>query len=622
MRRQWAKSDGGAFAILYGLVVVLIVMTVAIVVDLSTMREDRRIEKLAADTAATAGAIKLNAVVGSANANAACTEAWSYLKLNLPGASGATADCPTAKFPTNFLTCPSDVRTESAPAGPWQVTITWPVPDSNPLMTTPNISGSTTYTQQLDVSVDGTDPCGRLGVSVSRDRDFVFATVGGLTGSTTTNSSVARAEVRGNINLEMPLVVLDQTGCQALYANGVGSLIEVSNNGIIPGRMAMDSTGTSGGPSPGCSNSNQYVAMKNGTGASIRALNGSDGAQGQILTVASPYAKSANSSDLCNEGADPALSTGICPRPTAFIPITRKFWDWEYHCSGATSAPLSAPCPYSHPDYIEQLRGAFNKTALTRAAVDANPGGWRVISGAQCTVTARVTYTSDKNTFVDCPTYQVRETAVFQGGTVVFAGNLAVEGGAAASGCLRFNYRIPAAGDAPCVTTAGAIEASTAAEEMIVYLQDGDLTRSNLDFVAPKTFIYQESFESLPYSAGTKFRQMDFGAGSSGSIWITAPTTGNFENLAIWTENFAGRRDIANTNTVNGFRAATNLVLEGIFFFPNGRVKLTGQPNYFGAARSQFVSWSLEVFGGAQLRLIPDPDRTLLIPVGGVRLIR
>jgi hypothetical protein len=51
-------------------------------------------------------------------------------------------------------------------------------------------------------------------------------------------------------------------------------------------------------------------------------------------------------------------------------------------------------------------------------------------------------------------------------------------------------------------------------------------------------------------------------------------------------------------------------------------VKLTGQPNYFGAARSQFVSWSLEVFGGAQLRLIPDKDRTLLIPVGGVRLIR
>jgi len=622
MRRLASTSDGGAFAILYGLVVVLIVMTVAVVVDLSTMREDRRLEKLAADAAATSGAIKLNAVVGSANANAACTEAWSYLKLNLPGAAGATTACPSAKFPVNFLSCPSDVRTETAPAGPWDVTITWPVPDSNPLMTTPNISGSQTYTQPIDVSIDGTDPCGRLGVSVSRDRDFAFATVGGFTNSTTTNSSVARAEVKGNINLEMPLVVLDQSGCQALYANGVGSLIEVTNNGIIPGRMAMDSSGTGGGPSPGCSNANQYVAMKNGEGASIRALNGSDGAQGQILTVASPYAKSANSTDLCAEGDNPALSVGICPRPTSFIPITRKFWDWQYHCSSATSAPLSAPCPYAIPDYIEQLRSAYNKTVLTRAAVDANPGSWRVISGAGCTVDSPVTFSGDKNTFVDCPTYQVRATTVFQGGTVVFAGDLAVAGGASANGCLRFNYRIPASGDAPCLTTAGAVEASTAADEMIVYLQNGDLTRSNLDFVASRTFIYQESVEASPYSATTKFRQMDFGAGSSGSIWITAPTAGNFENLAIWTENFAGRKDVANTNTINGFRAATSLVLEGIFFFPNGRVKLSGQPDYFGAARSQFVSWSLEVFGGAQLRLIPDPDRTLLIPVGGVRLIR
>lgn len=617
-----ARDDRGAFAILYAIVVVVVVMTVAVVVDLSSMREDRRAEKLAADAAATAGAIKLNALAGTANPNAACLEAWAYLKLNLSGASTATADCPTGKFPTSISTCPDAAATESAPAGPWEVTITWPVLDSDPLMTTPSISGSTTYTQPIDGEVDGSDPCGRLGVSVSRDRDFAFATIGGFLDATTTNSSVARADVRGNISLEMPLVVLDQTGCQALYANGVGSLIEVANNGLTPGRMAMDSDGSDGGPSPGCSNNQQYVAMRNGNGATIRALNGSDGAQASILTVASPYTKSANTADLCAANADPALSTGICPRPTTFMRITRKYWDWEYHCSANTLPPLSAPCPWGTPDYIQQLRDQYNRTVFTRAYADANAATWRVISGGGCTVTDPATFDASVNTFVDCPTFRVRATTVFQGGTVVFSGNVAVEGGASALGCLRFNYRVPATGDAPCVTSAGAIAASTANTETRVYLQNGDLTRSNLDFVAPQTFIYQEASTASPYLASTRFRQMDFGAGSSGSILITAPTTGDFTDLAIWTENFAGRSDVANTNTVNGFRASTDLVLEGIFFFPNGRVKMTGQPNYFGAARSQFVSWSLEVFGGAQLRLIPDKDRTLLIPVGGVRLIR
>jgi hypothetical protein len=112
---------------------------------------------------------------------------------------------------------------------------------------------------------------------------------------------------------------------------------------------------------------------------------------------------------------------------------------------------------------------------------------------------------------------------------------------------------------------------------------------------------------------------MDFGAGTAGSVMITAPEDGVFEDLAIWSENFSGR---ASGHPSNGFGASTNLILEGILFFPNGRVKLSGQPDYFASARSQFVAWSLEVFGGAQLVLIPDPDRTLTIPVGGVRLIR
>jgi hypothetical protein len=58
------QGDDGVYAILYGLLVVVIVMTAAIVVDISGMREDRRAERLASDAAATAGAVKLNALSG------------------------------------------------------------------------------------------------------------------------------------------------------------------------------------------------------------------------------------------------------------------------------------------------------------------------------------------------------------------------------------------------------------------------------------------------------------------------------------------------------------------------------------------------------------------------------
>ena len=620
-------SDSGAFAILYGLVVVSIVMTAAVVVDLSSLREDRRAARLATDAAATAGAVKLNALAGSANAQAACQEAWRFLRANLPDSGSASANCPTGSFPTTFTVCPTDVRTASGVAGPWNITITWPVPDDNSLMTEPNVTGLGAYRQPIDPEVDGMDRCGRLGVTVERTRDFVFAGAGGFVDATTANSSVARAELRGQVNLEMPLVVLDQSGCQSLYATGAGTLIEVSNNGITPGRIAMDSSGTlAGNPYPGCDNSNQYVAMRNGLGATIRALNGTSGAPGMLFTVAEPIAKAATAADLCALGTDPSTVTGICPRPTTLFRITRKYWDWKYHCTSTTTEPLSAACPYSTSDYIQQLRSTYNPSVVNAGAVGTNPA-WQVISGAACTVNAPVTYTSAL-TYVNCPNFQVRATTVFERGVVVFAGNVDVSGGASANGCLRFNYTRPATGDAPCAINPANSSVNTAVTDMTVYLQNGNVTRSNLDFVAPQTFIYQEASAAAPYSSNPN-RFMDFGVASSGAILITAPTTGNFEDLAIWTENCGGRRDAnsvcpgtAQPNQINKFGASTNLILEGIFFFPNGRVTLAGQPSYFGAARSQFVSWSLEVAGGAQLRLIPDPNRTLTIPVGGVRLIR
>ena len=633
IRARMTREDAGAFAILYGLLVVVIVMTAAIVVDLSSLREDRRAARLATDAAATAGAIKLNSLAGTANARAACEEAWRFLVVNLPGAQSASAVCPETTFPSTFTACPSVARVASGDAGPWRVTITWPVPDSDSLMTTPNTTGVGDYRQPLDPAIDGTDPCGRLGVTVSRAREFVLAGVGGFTNATTSNSSVARAEVKGTILQEFPLVVLDQEGCDALLASGSATQeakIEVLSRDITPGRLAMDSSGTaSGNPIPGCDNGNSYVANTNG-GGKIIAHSGSSGAKGAILSYAQPIEKAADPADLCLATADPSTVTrGICPTPVSFTRITRKFWDWQYHCTTATAEPLSAPCPYTAtvPDHI----GNLQNTLGTMTAANAASRGFTVWpatanDSSVCDYTAsQYRYVPPGNYYVNCRSFRVNRVTVFGGGTLVFRGGtangdgLSVQGTGPGLHCVVWNQPVGSVAPPEVSGNYGACNPNSAdvtpipTGDMIVYLQAGDITRQNSDFIAPQTFFYQESD---PARGGSTTSRIDLGGGTVGTLLLTAPLAGNFKNLSIWSENFA------DDTSPNRLGAQNKIALQGILFLPNGTVEFGGDPTYLGEARAQFVAWRLRVFGGGTLQLYPDKDRTLTIPVGGVRLIR
>lgn len=623
------SDDHGVYAILYALAVVVLVMTAAIVVDLSGMREDRRAERLATDAAATAGAVKLNALSGVADAQAACQEAWRFLKVNLAGAGAAAANCPTSSFPASFSSCPSTARTASGDAGPWRVTITWPVPDDHSLMTDPNVTGRGSYTQPIDAEVDGSDPCGRLGVTVSRVRDFLFAGAGGFASGATANASVARAELRGQVALEFPLVVLDQHGCQALSATGAspsGAGIIVKNNGITPGRIAIDSAGdASGNPLPGCDNSNSYTAEATG-GSRIVAWNGSSGASGQLLSFG-PVAKAASTAQLCPVGTDPATVTDrICPQPTQFQRITRKYWDWQFHCNSATAEPLSAPCPYTAtvPDHIAAHRSAYGANVLN--ATNAVSRGFTVLEGGQCDSSDNYRYFPPGNYFVNCPTFKQNKTTVFGGGVVVFSGEVSLKGNGTGKYCTVFNQEVGATPPVDSngffsVCAPGAVNnlPDNDTDSMYVYLQNGSLSRQNSDLIAPQTFIYQEADTSY---GGSPNHRIKIGAGTSGgsgvtgTLLLTAPVDGPFENLALWSENTAP------SNDANGLGAQTKIALEGIFFLPNGQVEFNGNGTYLGPPRAQFVAWRLRTAGGAALEMIPDAERTLTIPVGGVRLIR
>jgi hypothetical protein len=132
-----------------------------------------------------------------------------------------------------------------------------------------------------------------------------------------------------------------------------------------------------------------------------------------------------------------------------------------------------------------------------------------------------------------------------------------------------------------------------------------------------RTLIYQETDVAR---GGSPTSVIDLGAGTSSNLLITAPTDGNFENLAIWSENYSG---VTNAESqANQLGSQNKLALEGILFLPNALVNFGGNPTYLGTARAQFVAFRLAVGGGGTLELLPDPDRTLTIPVAGVQLIR
>jgi hypothetical protein len=644
MTGRFEHDDRGIFAVLYALLVVALFMTAALVVDLSGLRQDRRMERLAADAAVTAGAIRLSPLAGSNTPNAACLEVWRYIRLNLPGAGSAGPACSSTNFPTSTGTCPSVTRTQSAAAGEYEVTVSWPIPNDDPavagdspLLEQPNVTGRGTYVQPPDPVNDGLVPCERMAVTVSRDRDFTFAAIGGFTSGATNNTSVARATLRGDVKQEFPLVVLDQHGCGVLYAHGSVSqdaAIRVVANGLTPGRIAADSAGDLPGNSGhGCDNGNAYVADVNG-GGRIVALNGTGGSPGLMLGFA-PGAKFAKSTELCALGTNPASVGGgtICPRPTPFNRVTRKYWDWQYHCSPSTTGPLSEPCPYTatRPDYIGQIQTSLG----TLTAANAGAQGFTVWpttadDPAVCDYTAAdYRYVAPGNYYVNCTTFNVNNVTVFGGGTVVFRGGTTGSQGIAAKNsgsgrhCLIFNQPVGSttpplvSGNyAACAPSSSTVTPAPSGD-MIVYLQKGSLTRQNSDFIAVRTLIYQETDVAR---GGSPTSVIDLGAGTSSNLLITAPTDGNFENLAIWSENYSG---VTNAESqANQLGSQNKLALEGILFLPNALVNFGGNPTYLGTARAQFVAFRLAVGGGGTLELLPDPDRTLTIPVAGVQLIR
>ncbi len=364
MRRE---HEQGATMMLVAASLLLLVGVAAIAIDIGSLRFDIRADQLATDASATAGAASINPFAGS-EADQACTVAWDYLLLNLEdeGSSPSAPTCSTFAGTCNPLTA----RQATGTAGPYSVVFTHPVPDSHPLMTS----------QAINAVFDGA-PCQRLGVELTRSRDFAFAGVLGSWAASTTVHSVARIGAGIGAGEVVPLLVLEPISCDALFTSGQGK-ITVSYFEDSPGLIVVDSNASKTTNPNRCGNNSWSIDSKGTQNGWIRAIPvpAPDNIPSAILSYALSAVPPANATASYDPGDLTLPATGVDPSdpPESWFRlypqpvgvsrrITRAPIDWRYNCQtnypdyplvpGATNPGdiTILPCPNTPAPHIDNL---------------------------------------------------------------------------------------------------------------------------------------------------------------------------------------------------------------------------------------------------------------------------
>ncbi|HWL36275.1 MAG TPA: pilus assembly protein TadG-related protein [Frankiaceae bacterium] len=602
------RGDDGAYAILYGLLLLAVLGMAALVVDLASLRQNRRETRLAADAAAIAGAGQLDTAAGTANPRQACVDAWSYLATNLGFTVPGTTGCGV--LPETAAACPTNPPAPTVARGTvdeFTIAITWPVADDSALLTEPNVTTGDTVTQAIDPETDGEDPCGRIAVTVQQDQEPAFSSVFGQDGTATTVTSVARSTTTlGDEGPIAALNVLEDNECQAILTSGQAS-IEISAVDDRPGIIAVESSGRD--PND-CPNNKPWVidVAESAAGGHVWA-HGVDGVgQGTIYSYA--LNSDANPGEAYNPDTIAPGSDLLLPTPEIMgerfgaTPVTNI-----YDCAGTDDCPDSpeayvtslenafdsnTPQPYAHS-------AVFSSTAFKTVSVANGILGWP----NNCTVgTGATIYVPAGNWYLDCNTVTVRGRLIFAGGNVVSRGGIHVEGG-----CFAMNVPLLSATACPTQNALGEVVPS-ASTEGILFLRGGNFTKGSQGAIfVERSFVYM------------KTGHIAFGAGS-GALYLTNPRpdtdscdeecqNSRFGKLALWNES-------TQTQELGGQAA---IVLRGILFVPNATFDYTGQAAQV-QTNAQFWANKLEIGGQGTLVMAPDPNDSVARPESGTVLIR
>jgi hypothetical protein len=635
-RLDGRDAEAGVYAVLYAALVILLIAFAAIVVDLSTVRQDRRLNRSAADSAALGGASYLDpSSTAGPNPYQACLQAWSYIEttLNITRPGGVCAafqaltqqqitDKCAAANPTELYDVPDPV------VGNRRFRISWPIPDVGGTgFLNPDLAPGSAGSQPANGTTDGNpaqNGCDRLGVAIFEDARFGLASAFGSTGTTSQVHSVALVTPQqGPPEDVAALNVLNPDECQALVTTGggkvtVGPTLDNAGNPVGPGIIAVESTATNS-----CQGQSEAIDPTTGQGSKICASLSAIGAglcDGLGLILSHALDPGGDSTRAYNAAAVPA---NLTPRPTAeggahgWIPVTK-----HYGCNN-----LPGNCSPPNPNYIKRLVDAYggstspgsnHYTASKAPYVDPYPGAFDSPS-ALCPGGPginTIVLLGPGNHYANCDLKITGSgTVISQGGALVVRGALSIASG----GCLTMNTLVTTCptgvvGSGPTVSTPIAPTA-----DALLYIQGNGCPNAACfdnagNLVIPQTFVYMDGTSPL-------------NQGSTGLTLWTAPGAGprdgngntrlevmcgatataqpnldcmdsRFGRLAFWDEYAAP------VTKAHVFAGQGNLNVVGIFFTPRAYFNFTGGGGYTGSA-AQFWSDKLNVNGGANLGLSP-----------------
>ena len=654
-------GERGAVIPLYALALVAIFTVVALVIDLSSLRVDRRINKSTADVAARAGIGRLQFGPWSGvckardyllangrgfNSFDPGSERWTTAAT--PPASRSLSPCPATTSAPDPVTCAPDnpdtwaKLTATARSGRYTIEIQagYALPD-------PRFPEDTAQVE--DAGQVGQGSCDNLSVIITERRAPLFAQVAGFGATTTRVRSVARLNSTETVDFVAALHLLEQHKCGVLQTGGTNTRVIAQPNADYPGIIQIDSAddagtcsqpiinaqATSAGPSVlACSVQSTYPECIPGTGdrrsrIGIYALN-FNRPSGDIATafpstygdskaVATPrttrrFADRRYRTNIASLDADAkTVLTGNSGRPPGCTVVLLN----SCTANGRTWLVLqptdcgNLPTFFLTPGRTLAQNIWFNcdlnvTTPLTLAA----PDSFIVVTG-QLAVNSVFAITDPRRVYIGGRSSGNRIGVDIGGATSVLKVNL---GASAACGARQGTGRPTTfvVGDGNFRVGSGAAASIC---QTFVYLASGYGKVPLTDGTAPCSDPCATYGGTIDVSSGSF---IDWSAPNEISDRIPSPeelAVGHpYEDLALWTE--AG----GNANGLAG-GAATNLT--GVFFLPNAdSFNLAGGgalPVYLSA---QFIAATLKVTGGATITLVPQPEDSIAVVVYSTLLVR
>lgn len=627
-----SSSEQGAVAVIIAIVLSVLLLFAAIAIDLGGLRVDRSASQLAADMAAAAAVQDFDPVIPG-DAQRACLEAVIFAEENL----GIDLDAsPNLRCEDEYPE--SQPCSEALPPGAAEYTGTdrfgndYTVTISNPVLASDDQLMGT----QPAADSDG-EACERIGVSIQRTRDYLFARFAGS--GATTMSAVGLGAQPGDEGEFASLIVLHRQECQALVASGTGAVVRVDplvrNEGTeqdpdirsYAGIITVDSAKS------GCGKNSEIFDLDGG--ASILAPEGR--INSYALRVGVP-----------REEVHPD-SPNLSPSPRRGPQITRAPVDHLYNCldeypSGPRWSPEHADsvggieaCDRTQPDppdpFMKELHDVYQEMTADNLPVLPAGDAWVVVSDEaayddlafSCSKLEgrfgsaegadRPEGTTGRYWFIDCPGTNNKG---FEPSDVHFDGVDAV----VTNG--RINLQ-----SSDALTVTGITEKDGGAGA-VLYLQRGDLGKQGR-FSFTDTFVYIDNgivemsgqadltWEGPLLPEFGKYDPEDPPAQRACAAHDgPAPAAACFSPLTLWSNS-------PEDHTLGG---GGTLDIAGTFFAPNaGSDKKASWFRLAGGAgqdlqEAQFFVGRLRVDGSGAVTMRPNPETNVEVELTGTALVR